>query len=544
MATKSAKSDKPSKAAKTEPLPPKNGSGSGSGSGKRNGTGSTNQFERAVAEVKGVGITGEAESATGSASHAPSRGHQPIPFFKSVARNFDKASRVLGLPPGLANQIKVCNAVYYFNFPVRVRGEIKVIEAWRVEHSHHKLPTKGGIRYSEMVDQDEVMALAALMTYKCAIVHVPFGGAKGGIKINPRDYTDEELERITRRYTSELIQKNFIGPSVDVPAPDYGTGEREMAWIADTYLTFHGSRDINALGCVTGKPISQGGVRGRREATGRGVMFGLRQAVSDKDDMKRLKLTVGLNGKTIIVQGFGNVGFYAAKFLQEQGAVITGVVEWDGAVFNAKGIDVVELDKYRQEHKTVTNYPKAKTIKNGREVLEYDCDVLLPAALESQITAENAPRLKAKIIAEGANGPITADAEEILLARGIMIIPDMYLNAGGVTVSYFEWLKNISHVRFGRMDKRFEENSAARMISAVEDLVGRNFSASERILLVRGAGEEDIVNSGLEDTMISAYEEIKGYAQQHAAITDLRTAAFASAIDKVATTYKQLGLFP
>jgi glutamate dehydrogenase (NAD(P)+) len=489
-----------------------------------------------VAKPK-VGTNGHSSNHTG-------HNGQPLPFFLSVAQNFDKASKALGLPHGLAEQIKACNSVYYFNFPVRIKGGLKVIEAWRCEHSHHKLPTKGGIRYSEMVDQDEVMALAALMTYKCAIVHVPFGGAKGGIKINPRDYTEEELERITRRYTSELIHKNFIGPAVDVPAPDYGTGEREMAWIADTYLSFHGSTDINALGCVTGKPIAQGGVRGRREATGRGVMFGLRQAMADKTDMKRLKLTTGLEGKTIIVQGFGNVGYYAAKFLQEQGATIIGVVEWDGAVYNPKGINIEDLDKHRNETKSITNFPKAKTIKNSREVLEYECDVLIPAALESQITSENAPRIKAKIIAEGANGPVTADAEDILLKKGILIIPDMYLNAGGVTVSYFEWLKNISHVRFGRMEKRFEENTQRRMVEAVEELVGRNFSQSERKLLIRGAGEEDLVNSGLEDTMINAYEEIKKYSDSHPQIHDLRTAAFASAIDKVATTYKQLGLFP
>jgi glutamate dehydrogenase (NAD(P)+) len=478
-----------------------------------------------------------------SSGHSGSGAHV-LPFFKSVAKNFDKAATALNLPKGLAEQIKACNSVYYFNFPVRIRGDVQVIEAWRCEHSHHKLPTKGGIRYSEMVDQDEVMALAALMTYKCAIVHVPFGGAKGGIKINPRNYTEEELERITRRYTAELIHKNFIGPAVDVPAPDYGTGEREMAWIADTYLSFHGSSDINALGCVTGKPIAQGGVRGRREATGRGVMFGLRQAVSYKDDMKCLKLTTGLEGKSIIVQGFGNVGYHAAKFLQEQGAVITGVIEWDGAVVNPKGINVEDLDKYRIENKTITGFPKAKTIKNGLEVLEYECDILIPAALENQITIENAHRIKAKIIAEGANGPVTANAEDILLKRGVLIIPDMYLNAGGVTVSYFEWLKNISHVRFGRMEKRFEESSQRRMVEAVESLVGRSFSANERKLLIRGAGEEDLVNSGLEDTMINAYEEIKKYAATHPQIKDLRTAAFASAIDKVSTTYKQLGLFP
>ncbi len=470
--------------------------------------------------------------------------HTPIPFFKSVNENFDKAVAVMNLPKGLVNQIRVCNSVYFFQFPVRIDGEIQVIEAWRVEHSHHKLPTKGGIRYSELVDQDEVMALAALMTYKCAIVHVPFGGAKGGIKINPRNYTEDQLERITRRYTSELLKKNFIGPAVDVPAPDYGTGEREMAWMADTYMAFTGGQDINGLGCVTGKPVAQGGVRGRREATGRGLYFGLREFVSHADEMKKLKLTTGLNDKTVIVQGFGNVGYHAAKFIQEGGGTITAVIEWDGAVYNPQGIDVEDLARHFRETGSITKYPKAKTIKEGNSVLEYECDILVPAALENQIHSQNAPNIKAKIIAEGANGPITSNGEKVLLQNGAVILPDMFLNAGGVTVSYFEWLKNISHVRFGRMGKRFDEGVNNRLVSSIEELVGKSFTETERTMLTRGAGEEDLVNSGLEDTMIFAYHEIMNYWRANKKIKDMRTAAFVSAIDKVATSYMQLGLFP
>lgn len=470
--------------------------------------------------------------------------HSPVPFFRSVSENFDKAVAVMNLPKGLTNQIRVCNSVYFFQFPVRINGDLQVVEAWRVEHSHHKLPTKGGIRYSELVDQDEVMALAALMTYKCAIVHVPFGGAKGGIRINPRNYTEDQLERITRRYTAELLKKNFIGPAVDVPAPDYGTGEREMAWIADTYMAFTGGQDINALGCVTGKPIAQGGVRGRREATGRGVFFGLREATSHASEMKKLKMTTGLEGKTVIVQGFGNVGYHAAKFIQEGGGIITGIIEYDGAVYNPNGIDVEELLQHWRATGSITKYPKAKTIKEGNSVLEYECDILVPSALENQIHAQNAPNIKAKIIAEGANGPITSHAEAILLKKGIFILPDMYLNAGGVTVSYFEWLKNISHVRFGRMGKRFDEGVNNRLVSSIEELVGKRFTETERIMMTRGAGEEDLVNSGLEDTMIFAYNEIMEYWRANKKVKDMRTAAFVSSIDKVATSYMQLGLFP
>ena len=464
-------------------------------------------------------------------------------FNQSVNRYFDKAAVHLKHTTGILEQIRSCNTVLEVKFPARINGEIKVISAWRAEHSHHKLPCKGGIRYSEDADADEVIALASLMTYKCAVVNVPFGGGKGAIKINPKSVTVEELERITRRYTVELIHKNCIGAAVDVPAPDYGSGPREMAWIADTYQSYK-PNDINALGCVTGKPVSQGGVRGRTEATGRGVFFGVREAVNDASLMKKLGMSVGMSGKTAIVQGFGNVGFHAAKFLQEGGAVIVGIIEWDGAVVNPKGIDVMALDAHRRATGSITNFPGGKTIKNGNSVLEHACDILVPSALESQIHAGNAAGIKAKIIAEGANGPITADAEEIIIKKGILVLPDMYLNAGGVVVSYFEWLKNLSHVRFGRMDKRFEENSNSQIMQAVERLTGQSLTSAEKKLIARGADEEDLVNSGLEDTMVGSYHEIMDVWGSHKKVHDMRTAAFISAIDKIATSYSSLGIFP
>ncbi|GBD07342.1 Glutamate dehydrogenase [bacterium HR21] len=474
----------------------------------------------------------------------PALERDTMPFFESVNRNFAKAAALLDYPRGLLEQIRVCRRVYYVQFPVRIRGEIQVIEGWRAEHSHHRLPCKGGIRYSETVGQEEIMALAALMTFKCAVVNVPFGGAKGGVKINPRNYTEEELERITRRYTTELIQKNFIGPSLDVPAPDYGTGPREMAWIADTYMAFRPD-DINALGCVTGKPVEQGGVRGRTEATGLGVYFGLREALSLPELVRPLGLEPGLEGKRVIIQGFGNVGYHAAKFLQEGGAVITAVIEWDGAVYNPNGIDVEELHQHRRETGSILYYPKAKTIpmEERDSVLEYDCDILLPAALESQIHRHNAPRIKAKIVAEAANGPTTAAGEDILLQRGILVLPDIFLNAGGVVVSYFEWLKNIAHVRFGRLEKRFEERTNQQLVELVERLTGKSLSATERQLL-RGPDEVSLVRSGLEDTMIAAFNEIYDIYKTRKGVQDLRTAAFVCAIDKIAKAYFQLGIFP
>lgn len=463
-------------------------------------------------------------------------------FFSDVQSYVDKAGAYTKLHKGLIDQIKACNSVYQINFPVKIGNEYKVIEAYRVQHSYHRLPTKGGIRYSEMVTQDEVMALAALMTYKCAIVDVPFGGAKGGVKINPKNYTENQLQRITRRYTSELIKKNFIGPSLDVPAPDYGTGEREMGWILDTYNTFNPS-DIDSSACVTGKPISQGGINGRKEATGRGVFFGLKHAVSFKEDMDKLGLETGIEGKKIIIQGLGNVGYHSAKILQENGAIIVGVSEFEGGLYNEKGIDIEKLVNYKKEKNTIKNFPNVQWIDNPY-ILEQPCDILIPAALEEQITKENAPRIKAKIIAEAANGPTTAAADEILNKRNIMVIPDVYLNAGGVTVSYFEWLKNLSHIRFGRMERRYKETSYGTIVNMIEAATGRSVSPQEKALISRGPEEIDIVRSGLEDTMINAYEDIRFHYHKVKEINDLRTAAFYTAINKVGRAYMDLGIFP
>lgn len=419
---------------------------------------------------------------------------------------------------------------------------MEVIEAYRVQHSHHKLPCKGGIRYSMDVNQDEVMALASLMTYKCALVNVPFGGAKGGIRINPRNYSVYELEKITRRYTSELVKKNFIGAGIDVPAPDYGTGAREMSWIADTYASLHPG-DVNAMGCVTGKPVSQGGVRGRTEATGLGVFYGIRELCSVKEEMDRVGLPLGIEGKRVIVQGLGNVGFNAAKFFFEAGAIIVGIAEYEGGVYSEKGIDVVKLLEHRKNSGSILGFAGAKDIANSGEVLEMPCDILIPAALENQVNAGNAARIQAKIIGEGANGPLTPEADEILNAKGVRIVPDMFLNAGGVTVSYFEWLKNLSHVRFGRMDKRFTENVNSQILTSVEDLTGKKVTARERQFILHGPDEVDLVYSGLEDTMIGSFHEIRESMLAHPG-TDMRTAAFIVAINKVGVAYEELGIFP
>ncbi|MFZ4057044.1 MAG: Glu/Leu/Phe/Val family dehydrogenase [Ferruginibacter sp.] len=465
-------------------------------------------------------------------------------FFKSVEKSFDKATHFTKWDIGILEQIKACNSVYQMRFPVKKDdGTIEVIEAYRVQHSQHKSPCKGGIRFSEEVNQDEVMALASLMTYKCAIVNVPFGGAKGGIKINPRQYSTYELEKITRRYTSELVKKNFIGPGIDVPAPDYGTGEREMSWIVDTYQSLKPG-EIDAAGCVTGKPITQGGVRGRKEATGLGVFFGIREVCNMEDEMTKRGLTVGIEGKKIIVQGLGNVGYHTAKFFREHGAIVIALAEYEGAIYNEAGLNEEEVFQHRRATGSILNFPGAKNIEKSSEALELECDILVPAALENVINGENAPRIKAKIIGEAANGPCTPEADEVFVQKGILCVPDMYLNAGGVTVSYFEWLKNLSHVRYGRMEKRFNENQNISMLTQIEALTGKTVTGPERESIIHGPDEVDLVHSGLEETMINATREIMDVWKSNPEIPDMRTAAYVSAINKVAITYVELGIFP
>jgi glutamate dehydrogenase (NAD(P)+) len=464
-------------------------------------------------------------------------------FFEAVERSFDKATAFTSWDPGILEQIKQCNAVYRMFFPVKIGDKIEVIKAYRVQHSHHKTPCKGGIRFALSVNLDEVMALAALMTFKCAIVNVPFGGAKGGIAIDPKKYSVYDLEKITRRYTSELIKKNFIGPGTDVPAPDYGTGEREMAWILDTYLSMRPG-EIDALGCVTGKPVTQGGVRGRREATGLGVFYGIREVCHIGHVMKKLGLETGVEGKTVVVQGLGNVGYHAAKFFREGGAKIVALAEFEGAIANPAGLNEEEVFQHRKKTGSILNFPGATNFAKSSDALETECDILIPAALENVINGENAPRVKAKIIGEAANGPLTPDADEVFIKKGTLVVPDMYLNAGGVTVSYFEWLKNLSHVRYGRMEKRFTENLNTHILGQMEELTGKSVQAKEREFIMHGPEEADLVYSGLEETMITATHEIMHCWKANPEIPDMRTAAYVVAINKVGTAYAELGIFP
>ncbi|OMJ16198.1 Glutamate dehydrogenase, mitochondrial [Smittium culicis] len=452
---------------------------------------------------------------------------------------FDQAAKHSNASEDILKSIRSVESVLSVSFPIeKENGEIEIIKGYRAHHSRHRLPVKGGIRYSSHVDLEEVQALASLMTYKCAIVDVPYGGAKGGVCINPKEWTPSQLERITRRYTMELCQKGFIGPGIDVPAPDVGTGAREMSWIADTYRQFNPT-DVNGSGCVTGKPVSNGGVRGRNEATGLGVFYAVREFLSYPEVMSKANHHGKIQDTKIIIQGFGNVGFWSAKFFSANGAKIIGIAEQETSLYNEDGIDIQALFDYKKENNTLIGFPGAKHIDNSLSLLEMDCDVLIPAALERQIGMVNADRIKAKIIAEAANGPLTPSANSLLLSKGKVILPDLLLNAGGVCVSYFEWLKNLSHVRFGRMNKKWDENSKAKLLSIVEKGAGRTLNDVERRTIIHGAEEQDLVYSGLEDTMSIACAETHETATSKG--IDYRTAALVNAINKISTVYNASG---
>ncbi len=464
-------------------------------------------------------------------------------FRDSVDIMFNRAAAMLDLPPGMTEKIRVANSTYIVRFGVKLRGEIKTFTGYRSVHSEHMEPVKGGIRFADNVNQDEVEALAALMTYKCALVEVPYGGSKGGLCINPADWEVDELERITRRFAYELIKRDLINPAQNVPAPDMGTGEREMAWIADAYKRIK-TDDINARACVTGKPRNVGGIAGRTEATGRGVQFGLREFFRHPDDVAFANLSGNLKDKRIIVQGLGNVGYHAAKFLSEDdGCKVVAVIERDGAIHSERGIDIETLKSYMADHGGIRGYPGAEYIAEGAKALELDCDILIPAAMEAAIHLGNAERISAPLIVEAANGPVTAGADEILRRKGCVIIPDMYANAGGVTVSYFEWVKNLSHIRFGRMQRRQEEAFHEMLIGGIEEVTGSPFPADTKQKYMEGADELSLVRSGLDDTMRSAYQDMsKVWNERRHEGVDLRTAAYLISIQKVADSYATLGL--
>ncbi|MGD8784690.1 MAG: Glu/Leu/Phe/Val dehydrogenase [Thioalkalispiraceae bacterium] len=467
---------------------------------------------------------------------------ETMTFRECVDRMVDRAIIASGFDPNTAKIIQACNVISQIKFPVKIQGKIEIFTGWWAQHSSHRLPVKGGLRFAPIVNQDEIEALAALMSYKCALADIPFGGAKGGLCINPANYSESELREIAHTFGTELARKEYLSPALSVPAPDMGTSSREMVWIADAYKNMF-PENLNQSACVTGKPLNRGGIPGRTEATGKGVQFALREFFHHPDEVAAAGMSDGLIDKRVIIQGLGNVGYHTAKFLsEEEAAKVIGVIERDGAVVNPDGINIHNLRQHLANSGGVKGFDGGDYIENGAAVLEMECDILIPAALESQIHANNAMAINARLIVEAANGPVTYEADEILRHRGVTILPDLYVNAGGVTVSYFEWTRNISHMRFGRLQRRYEELRSLSYLHALEELTGKTASDKLRDDLVRGASELDLVRSGLDDTMRIAFRDMREVIKRNQKINDFRTAAYTIAVAKIAQSYYDLGL--
>lgn len=461
-------------------------------------------------------------------------------FLENVDMMVNDTITKINIDSNIAKILKTCRSVLQVKFPVKIKNQIEIFHGWRAVHSTHRLPVKGGLRFSTNVNQEEVEALASLMTFKCAVVDVPFGGAKGGLLIDPKKYDEESLEKITKKFARELIRKGYLSPARDVPAPDMGTSQREMGWILDAYKSLRPD-DINHAACVTGKSTDHGGIKGRLEATGRGVCEALKEFFRHSNELTKHGIDGTLSDQTIIIQGFGNVGINSAKALYDNGARIIGVAEREGGIFSEDGIDIYQLEKYQSEKQTILNFPNTQNVKKSIDLLSYKCDILIPAALEGVITLNNADTIQAKIICEGANGPITYRANKKLLEKKKVIIPDIYANAGGVTVSYFEWIRNTSHIRMGRLNKRYEEDRGEAIIKAIQSISDKTIPKNLIKQLVHGANEEDIIASGLEDTMRTSFQDMLENKEKYD-LDSYRMSAYAVALKKIEKSYLELGI--
>ncbi len=415
-------------------------------------------------------------------------------------------------------------------------GTVRVFPSYRAQHSYHRQPCKGGIRISNHVDLQEVEALATLMTLKMAQVQIPYGGAKGGICAEPSELSVTELERIWRRYTMEFTKRGFISPASDVAGPDMGCGEREMTWMKDTYSALYGHHDINASGVSTGKHIAQGGIRGRSEATGLGLFYTIREVLQSGYFTKKAGLTKGIKGKTVIVEGFGNVGSWFSHFWYHAGGIVTGVVEHNLSLYNSEGIDIPALWEHVKKTGGIKGFTGATTYHNDAPKYK-PCDVLAPCAIEQTVNVNNADKIQTKFLLEGANGPTTPKGEAILLKKGVCVIPDLLANAGGVTVSYFEWLKNLQHQQLGAMFRKWEQLAQLKMWKLIQDATGHNQALTiEQIESLEGGSEQDIVHSALDEVMSNAVANTLKVAQDNH--LDLRMAGYKFALEKVYTAAK------
>ena len=465
------------------------------------------------------------------------------PTFKENVDSFvTLTSKIIRFPKDVIEYIKYSHSIMQVTVGVKIKNKICNFVGWRAVHSEHRLPSKGGIRFSPNVNQDDTEALAALMTYKCAVVNVPFGGSKGSLKINPKNYSEKELRLITKNYATKLAKKGFLNPALNVPAPDLGTSEKEMVWIMDAYRNLF-PEDINYTACVTGKPVEHGGIRGRDNATGRGVEETIREYFRHLKLLKKIKLKEKLKDNSIVIQGFGKVGRSLSLDLYNRDqAKIIAVGDFTGYLINRQGIDINKLSKHYLKNKKINHFKGAKFIKKASGVLLLNCDILIPAATESVITLNNANKIKAKLIIEAANGPITYRADQILNKRGIDILPDIFVNAGGVIVSYYEWVKNISHIRFGRLQRRFDEQKMRDVIAAISKTTSKSISPLLYKKITSGATEKDLAYSGLEDTMREAFQEILKEKNKNKKL-NFRTAAYAIALKKLRKFHDAVGMY-